>query len=258
MCDGFVSKIKNAFSRELPASEVFVFDEVGSTNDEARSFALSDRGRDAFFIAKEQSAGKGRRGRSFVSREGGLYITYLCHPKLKVRDSVMLTVFSAVALSEVIEEMTLAKPGIKWVNDVFLGGKKLCGILAEGGISADGETFDYAVVGIGVNLHGTVLSPEIEKIATTLEKESGIRVDISELAVRLAKKLSSFETELSASYMESYRKRCFIIGKRVKMTSAGEEFFADVLRIENDGAITVRLDTGEEKSFYSAEVGVVL
>ena len=258
MCDDFVTKIKNAFAYNFPEADVFAFDKIGSTNDEARAFALSESGRDAFFIAKEQTAGRGRRGRSFISRDGGLYISYLIHPKLAARDSVMLTVFSAVALSEVIEEMTGEQPGIKWVNDIFLGGKKIAGILAEGGFSTDGESFEYAVVGIGVNLLGASVSAEIEGIATTLEAESGIRVNISDFAVRLAKKLSSFEKDLSDSYMDSYRQRCFVIGKRVKMTSAGEEFLADVIRIENDGAITVRLDTGDEKSFYSAEVSVVL
>lgn len=258
MCSNFISDVRSAFSGELSDTELFVFDSIGSTNDEARNFALSGSDKNAIFIAREQTSGRGRRGRSFISREGGLYISYLLHPRLSVRDSVMLTVFAAVALSEVIEEMTESKPGIKWVNDVFLGGKKLAGILAEGGFSPDGELFDYAVVGIGVNLHGASVPPEIEGIATTLEAESHTRVDISEFAVRLAKKLSKFEDNLSRSYMEDYRKRCFIVGKRVKMTSAGEEFFAKILGIENDGALRIVLDSGEEKILYSAEVSVVL
>ena len=154
MCSNFISDVKSAFSGEISDTELFVFNSVGSTNDQARNFALSGSDKNAIFIAKEQSSGRGRRGRSFISREGGLYISYRLHPRLAVRDAVMLTVFSAVALCEVIEEMTERTPAIKWVNDVFLGGKKLAGILAEGGLSSDGELFEYAVVGIGVNLHG--------------------------------------------------------------------------------------------------------
>ncbi len=254
----FERDMKNAFSKAFTNTEIFVYDTVGSTNDEARSFALANSGKDAFFIAKAQSAGRGRRGRSFISREGGLYISYLLHPKLSIKDSIMLTVFSAVALSETIEELTCAKPKIKWVNDLFLGGKKIAGILAEGGFKSDGEGFEYAVVGIGVNLVGKEIDPEIEGIASTLEKEIGIKVDIIDFALKFAKKLSSFEEELADSYMRSYRERSAVIGKRVKMTSAGDEFYCDVLRIEDDGAITVKLDGGEEKSFYSAEVSVAL
>lgn len=254
----FVSEMRNAFSRELPGIDAFVYDTVGSTSDEARNFAREHKGRDAFFIAREQTAGRGRRGRSFVSNDGGLYISYLLHPTLKTRDAVMLTVFSAVALSEVIEEMTEAVPKIKWVNDIFLGGKKLAGILAEGEFSEDGEGFEYAVIGIGVNLHGTALAPEIEGIATTIEAELGIKADISDFAVRLAKKLKDFEASEISSYIGKYRERSAVIGKRVRMTSAGEDFFCEVLRIENDGAISVSLDSGEEKSFYSAEVSVIL
>ena len=193
MCKSFISEIKNAFSAESFGEELFVFDTVGSTNDEARAFAEKNKGKDAFFIAREQTSGRGRRGRVFVSREGGLYMSYLLHPKMPAADSVMLTVFSAVALAEVIEEMTDAKVGIKWVNDLFLGGKKLAGILAEGGFSKDGKGFEYAVVGIGINLHGCTLAPEILGLATTLERECGTRVDIADFAKRLAKKLSEFE-----------------------------------------------------------------
>lgn len=257
MKSDFVSEMNRAFSSELPGAELFVFDTVGSTSDEARKYASSG-GKNAFFIAREQTLGRGRRGRSFISKEGGLYMSYLLRPSLSARESVMLTVFSAVALSEVIEEMTGAKPGIKWVNDLFLGGKKLAGILAEGEFGQDGENFKYAVVGIGVNLHGKSLDPEIEAIATSLEAETGDCVSISEFAVKLAKKLLAFEEELSSSYMGSYRARSLVVGKRVRMTSAGEEIFCEALGIEDDGALCVKLDTGEEKTFYSAEVSVVL
>ena len=254
----FTSQIKKTFSEKLPDTELFVYDTVGSTNDEARAYALKEKGKSAFFIAREQTAGRGRRGRSFISRDGGLYISYLLYPKLAVREAVMLTVFASVALSETIEEMTGAHPKIKWVNDVFLGGKKLAGILAEGEFSREGGGFEYAVVGIGVNLHGSTLPTEIKDIATTLECECGVRVSISDFALRLAKKLEAFEEQLSASYMNGYRERSLVIGKRVVMTSAGESFSARVLGIENDGAITVRLDTGEEKTLYSAEVSIIL
>ncbi|MBE6536998.1 MAG: biotin--[acetyl-CoA-carboxylase] ligase [Ruminococcaceae bacterium] len=258
MSSDFVNQIKNAFSCDSPSAELFVCDTTASTNDDARAYASSGSGKNAVFIAKEQTAGRGRRGRSFISREGGLYLSYLHYPTLPVSKAIMLTVFSAVALSEVIEEMTDARPRIKWVNDVFLGGKKLAGILAEGGFTEDGQGFEYAVVGIGVNLCGRELPNEISAIATTLEKETGVSVNIPEFALRLSEKLSRFEESLADEYMKGYRERSLIIGKRVKMTSAKEEFFASVLGIENDGGLTVRLDTGEEKTLYSAEVGVIL
>ena len=253
----FTSDMRSAFQRELPDSKLFVYETVGSTSDEARKYAREGGKSDAFFIAREQTAGRGRRGRGFVSREGGLYISYLLHPALKVEDAVMLTVFSAVALSEVIEEVSGVAPGIKWVNDIFLGGKKLAGILAEGEFSEGGEYFEYAVVGIGVNLHGMALPPEISNIATTLEAECGIKVDIADFALRLAKKLRSFTETDASSYMDSYRKKSIVIGKKVRMTRADEVFDAEVLGIEDNGAIRVLLNTGEIKSFFSAEVSVI-
>ena len=253
----FTSDMRIAFQRELQDSKLFVYETVGSTSDEARKYAREGGEGDAFFIAREQTAGRGRRGRSFVSREGGLYISYLLHPTLKVEDAVMLTVFSAVALSEVIEEVSGVTPGIKWVNDIFLGGKKLAGILAEGEFSEGGEYFEYAVVGIGVNLHGMALPPEISNIATTLEAECGIKVDIADFALRLAKKLRSFTETDASSYMDSYRKKSIVIGKKVRMTRADEVFDAEVLGIEDNGAIRVLLNTGEVKNLSSAEVSVI-
>ena len=258
MRSDFVSAVKAAFDKASVDLPLFVYDSIGSTNDEARKYAAQCGEKGAFFIAREQTSGRGRRGRSFVSREGGLYISYLLYPSLPPRDAVMLTVFSAVALSSVVCEMTGVTPGIKWVNDLFLGGKKLAGILAEGEFKKDGSGFEYAVVGIGVNLLGESVAPELEGIATTLEAEIGVRVDVAEFAARLAKKLSAFLESDSESYMNDYRARSLVIGKRVKLVSSGESFSAFVLGIEDDGALRVKLDSGEERIFYSAEISVVL
>ena len=254
----FVSEIKTALSGVSSGAEIFVYDSVGSTNDEARKYAARDSGKNAFFIAREQTSGRGRRGRSFVSREGGLYISYLLHPTLPTRDAIMLTVFSAVALEKTVRELSGAEPKIKWVNDLFLGGKKLAGILAEGEFTKDGSGFEYAVVGIGINLHGASAPAEISGIATTLEAECGARVDIAEFAGKLAERLASFEESQISEYMHEYRSRSLVIGKRVGLVSSGESFFATVLGIEDDGAIRVVLDSGEERTFYSAEIGIVL
>ncbi len=254
----FVSEMKAALSSECVGAEIFVYDSVGSTNDEARKYAARGSGKNAFFIAREQTSGRGRRGRAFVSREGGLYISYLLHPKLPASEAIMLTVFSAVALAKTVDETCGAKPKIKWVNDLFLGGKKLAGILAEGEFCEDGTGFKHAVVGIGINLHGKSVPEELSGIATTLEIETGARVDIVEFAQNLAKRLASFEESLSESYMNEYRSRSLVIGKRVGLVSSGESFSATVLGIEDDGAIRVMLDEGEEKIFYSAEIGIVL
>ena len=253
----FVSEIKAALSGASLGAEIFVYDSVGSTNDEARKYAAQGSGKNAFFIAKEQTSGRGRRGRSFISREGGLYISYLLHPRLSAREAIMLTVFSAVALAETVRELSGAEAKIKWVNDLFLGGKKLAGILAEGEFTKDGGGFEYAVVGVGINLHGSI-AEELADIATTLEEQTSLRVDIPEFAKAFAKKLASFEESLSASYMDKYRTLSLVIGKRVGLVSSGESFSARVLGIEDDGALRVLLDSGEEKIFYSAEIGIVL
>ena len=257
MNDNFVLNMEKAFARVLPTDRVVVYESVDSTNTRAKLFALDGADSASFFIAKKQSEGRGRRGRSFESSEGGLYISYLSFLKIPASELIMLTVFSSVALCEVIEETTNLKPKIKWVNDVFVGNKKLAGILTEGEFSEDCGSFKYAVVGIGVNLCKTDFSEVVKSIATDVETECGVRVDIYDFAARLAKKLKSFDQKLIDQYLTRYRERSFVLGKRIKVLCRSEEFFAEALRIESNGNLTVKLDTGEIKSLCSAEVSII-
>lgn len=254
----FVILMKEAFLSELPESEIFVFDNIDSTNTRAKEYALENGKKSAFFIAKSQSGGRGRRGRSFLSNEGGLYLSYLCYPELLAKDAIKLTVFAAVALAETVLEFSGKEVGIKWVNDLILGEKKLAGILTEGEFCDSGKTFRYAVVGIGVNLYRQSFGEELSGIATDLESESGERVDIYAFAVSLAKRLASFETSRSQEYMEKYRKLSVALGRRVSVTDADGAYPATALEIKDSGALLVRLDSGEERELNSGEISIRL
>ena len=252
----FVAEMTEAFAKGLPGIRAVIFDETDSTNTQAKLAAASRDVNRAVFIAKRQTGGRGRLGRSFLSEEGGLYLSYLSRPDLSVTDSVRLTAYAAVCLCEVIAELTPLSPKIKWVNDCFVGGKKLAGILTEGGFCADGSRFDYTVVGIGVNVAEVDFGEELSDIATDIESECGERIDICELAVALTEKLSRFEDADPAVYMNKYRSLSVVMGKRVKVTSPSGDYFATVTDIDEGGALAVTLDSGETKKLISGEVSL--
>jgi len=249
------NSLRAAFRERKIDLPLTFFDEAGSTNTEAKR-AAAEGAPDSFFIARRQSAGRGRLGRSFISPEGGIYMSYLCHPDMPPRDAVMLTAYAAVAVCEAIEELTSARPGIKWVNDVYLGGKKLSGILTEGAFSENGESFSYAVIGIGINVLSRPMPRDVAAIATSLEDECEKVPDIASLAAAVACRLIRFSEVPRSEYMEKYKGASVITGKRVYVTAADNAYFARAHRVLDDASLAVITDKGEEIILRSGEVTV--
>ena len=120
-------KLKELFEKNLPDIPLFYYPLTDSTNTRAIEYARSGKAASAFFIAREQTAGRGRRGRSFSSDPGGLYLTFLTKPDMPPKEAIMLTVFASVALLDTVFEFTGKMPAVKWVNDLIMNGKKLAG-----------------------------------------------------------------------------------------------------------------------------------
>lgn len=253
--------VKRAMAKNgLPKLNIVFYDETDSTNTRARLYAETcgeKAMRDTLFIARKQRTGRGRMGRRFSSSgESGLWMTLLRFNR-GAETSVRDTTRAAVAVCRAVEEAArrsgaVCEAKIKWVNDVFLGKGKLCGILAEGGFTAGGN-LPYSVVGIGINLYKTEFPEEIRDIATDLYTECGFTADRAELCARI-----SSELILGASVptIEEYRRRSFILGKRVTVTRGSESFEAVAEAIEDDGALTVLLDNQEKTKLISGEVSI--
>lgn len=254
-----VSKIKELFGARILSADLHLFDSIDSTNTEAKRRALADNvGRPSFFMALSQTAGRGRLGRSFLSQGGGLYLSYLFYPDMPCEDSILITVYAAVCVCETIEELCGVKPDIKWVNDVLLGGKKVAGILTEGKISESGNVFDYAVVGIGVNVAAVDFPSELSEIATDLESASGKRTSLAAFAVCLAEKLLAFDPSLARNYIERYKMRSAVIGREVRVISPVGEYSARVLDIDERGALIIERACGEREALVSGEISIRL
>ena len=140
-----------------------IFAEMDSTNRQLKELAESGAPEGTVVIAEAQSNGRGRLGRSFFSSQGsGIYMSILLRPEIELQNAVRLTSMTAVAVAEAIERVCEIPARIKWVNDIFLNKKKVCGILVEAGIDAVEQKLNYAVVGIGINV-GKMEFPEAEQ-----------------------------------------------------------------------------------------------
>ena len=217
--------------------KIFSYDITDSTNQRAKEYAKEERAHfPAVFIAEEQSAGRGRRGRSFDSARGaGLYISFLFRTDGKF-DAAAVTIGAAVKLCRVIESVSGIRVGIKWVNDVLVGGRKLAGILAEG----EAYESEYAICGIGINLYEREFPEELSGIVTTLEGECGRRVDKELFTARLIEEF--FKPEDMKEQLSEYRSRSTVLGRHVEVRKIlGEVYSATAIEIADDGALVPRL-----------------
>jgi len=222
-----------------------------STNTELKRMAAEGAKVGTVLVSERQSGGRGRLGRSFSSEKGGLYVSIILPYDSNV-GAGLLTTFAAVAAARAIKRVSGAPVGIKWVNDLYLGGKKLCGILAEGVTCKDGQR---AILGIGVNLTNPIPN-ELSDIATSLFDECGTAVSPDDLLNALLDELSDFENTDFEKILGEYRHNCLTLGKEIEVIPhSGEKYSAIALDILHDGSLLVRrTDNGKEMRVFSGEV----
>lgn len=248
--------IENA-NKDLQNIKIIRYTVTDSTNTRAREYA-EEHSVDApvVFIADGQTNGRGRRGRSFDSQtDAGLYISFLYKPKTQSLDVSKITAYAAVKVCRVLSRCAGVEVGIKWVNDVYHNGKKLCGILTEGEFSLNGKGFDYVICGIGINIRKRKFPKELSEIATTLEDITGESVDKELLASELIAEF--FSSSDTSELIREYKARSVLIGNEVEVHAlSGEVYSARVVDINDDAELLVQTKDGEVKKLISAEVSV--
>jgi len=236
---------------------VFEYDTVGSTNTEARAYAQNGGIAPALFIANEQTAGRGRLGRSFYSpADTGLYMTLLLDVTGDVASSVVrITTCAAVATARSIEECTGISVAIKWVNDIYIDGKKICGILAQN-FEANGKR--YVMIGVGINLSTGDFPEEIKGIAASLGVENAPLV-ARKLANSIGVNLMDIYERVKNGdilYIEEYKRRSAVIGRAVIYTVGNKQGSGIAENIDQNGALYVRLDNGGLEILNSGEISL--
>ena len=233
------------------ALRILRYDEIDSTNTEARRIAAAGEGQNTLLIARAQSAGRGRLGRSFYSPDGtGLYATLLYYPDRPIAELGGLTCATALAACTAIEQLCGVSPRIKWVNDLYLDGRKVCGILCESFGTPCGTAI---AVGIGVNLTTKNFPADLAGIAGSVDAA----IDPEALTTRICSHLLPYlQSGDNALWLQGYRDRFMLTGMRVECITAQHRFPATVLGIDNAGALLVTTDDGTPHTLYAGEVSL--
>ena len=173
-----------------------------------------------------------------------------------LENAVTVTGAASVAVMRAIRALCCRQTQIKWVNDVYMNGKKICGILTEGSVDYETGKFAYAVIGIGINLGKTAFPEELASIASDVERETGVKLDKDLLLNRLLERFEHMEEALrSGDFMEAYRKKCFVLGREVTVLRGTERFAAKVLDVNFRGELVVETE-GNVITLSSGEVSV--
>ena len=243
-----------AFKKSLSVGGFFTvkhLNKVGSTNDYLKTLSPSQQKEGFCVVADEQTGGKGRLGRKFCSPKGGLYFSILLKP---VAQDVLdkLTLIAAIATVDAIREVCKDDASIKWVNDVYIGGKKCSGILSETTENLKG----FAIVGIGVNI-GNVVDESVKDIACGVTNQG--KNTRWELLTAILLKFKELYLDFDAQkIVESYKNRCSTIGKTVKvLENDGGEYTAKAVDIDSDGHLIVLQESGKTQVLCSGEVKII-
>ena len=201
------------------------FEELDSTNRYVKELAAGGAPEGTVVIANKQSAGRGRLGRSFFSpEEKGIYMSVLLRPDIALERAVLITSMAAVAVAGAIGTVSGLDAKIKWVNDIFLNQKKVCGILTEAGINQNTGSLDYAVLGIGVNVGSMVFPEDLAGIATSVSNECGVEISKERLTEEILKELEVWYPSLwTGSFLEESKRRSILLGKEILVMDSQAE-----------------------------------
>lgn len=240
------------------AERIQVHEVLDSTNTLAKQLARTGAPEGTVIIARSQTGGRGRLGRSFHSpKDTGLYFSLILRPDCAAEQLMHLTCAAAVAACDAVESTCGLRPGIKWINDLTVKGKKLGGILTELGFGQDTHV-DYAVIGIGINCRLETVPEELKGLACSLWDFTP-EVSIPRLAASVILALEEMSRTLLSgrdSIMERYRANCVTTGNQVRVISPGGTETGVAETVNNDGSLQVRFTDGQRRSVNSGEVSV--
>lgn len=237
---------------------ITIFDELDSTNNYLKKIGSQGEKENQLVIALSQTGGRGRMGRTFYSPNGtGIYFSLLLHPEFSAEKSLFLTVMAAVSVAETVMKYNKNDVKIKWVNDIYIDGKKVCGILTEGAVNCN-KMLDYAVVGIGIN----VIAPEngfpedIKDIATAIfpgNSEENIK---EKIVADVVNRFFCMYNGDDNDYIRRYKEYSYLTGKEINIIQGETTRPATIIEITDDCHLLVKNEKGEIEEISSGDVSV--
>lgn len=254
------ARIKKFLHTDFFGKTMYVFDSIDSTNVRAKSLAASGAPHGTLVAADMQTAGRGRLGRSFFSPQGaGVYFTLVLRPDFGADSALLITSAAAVAVCRAVDKIASVSTQIKWVNDIYLDGKKLCGILTEAVSNFESGEVEFLAVGIGINVTNDAFPDELSDTATSVSVHTQVKPDRCELIAQVLNEFEKiYKTLEKREYMEEYRERSCVLGKRVYALRAGTKREVFVKGIDDDGALIVKNEKGEAERINSGEISIRL
>ena len=248
-------------SHAVISERIYVHKRLESTNKTAKEIAISGAEHGTVIIADCQTAGKGRYGREFHSPPNhGLYISFILHPaQLCFSTPTLITTRAAVVVCESIEAISDKRPLIKWVNDIFIDGKKVCGILTEAVMDFESGGTQWIVVGIGINVSTptTDFPGDLRETAGSIFPSNNPFAMRNRLAAEIVNRLVAPEEQSSEQEMlETYRQRMFVLGQTVSVLGAGESYGALALTVDDTGRLIVKKENGERIPLSAGEIRI--
>lgn len=235
-----------------------VFKTLESTNKTAKQLAAEGADEGLLIVAEHQTAGRGRLGRSFYSpADTGLYFTLVLKPQLSPEDITLITAAAAVAVAETIEKEFAVPTYIKWVNDIFIKGKKVCGILCESAFNGDGTTA-YSVLGIGINLAEPKdgFPDDIKDIAGGISKGVDSTVACRIIADTVNRFMYYYKDIGAVSFLEGYRNRLMLKGEKISFIKNGQTLTATLLDVDRRFRLEVINDEGQKEYLSTGEITI--
>lgn len=236
---------------------VFTYSTIDSTNNQAKRLIANGLNEPALLIADTQTAGKGRLGRSFYSpSETGLYMSLVLHPNAAASKWISITSAAAVAVCFAIEKLSGLSPKIKWVNDIYIGERKICGILTEAVSDPHSRLMTSVVIGIGVNLTTSAFPDEIANRASSLYTDAPSPFTRAELAAAITNELLALANHLAdGKWLSPYRARAYLDGKEIVYFENGISHQAIAVGVDEQGGLIIE-ENAVRKVLTSGEVTV--
>lgn len=254
------SEIASRIQTRWAGRKVYFYEEIGSTNAEAKRLAEAGAPHGTLVVADMQTAGRGRRGRSWISpADTNIYFTIVLKPEFAPDQASMLTLVAAHAITAAFRDALGLSAGIKWPNDVVIDGRKTCGILTE--MSLEQNDIQYVVIGVGINVRKQEFAPEIADRAIALDEVCAEKVDRSRLLAAVMNRFEvDYESFLQTCSMErlrdSYNAMLVNRDQEVCVLDPAGEYRGTARGINDRGELIVELSDGSLREVYAGEVSV--
>lgn len=235
---------------------VKVLESVGSTNTELKKMARAGEPEGSVLIAKHQTNGRGRLGRSFYSpQNSGIYMSILFRPCFEFFKAQLITAASAISVCRALENQGALNLGIKWVNDIFLNDKKISGILTEVEFKNNSSELDFLITGIGINVTTSDFPDDIKNIAGSAFDKNN--VDKNKIVADILNNLYDFYKNIeSLEFLQEYKDRSILKNRNIMLVSPDKETPAKVIGIDDECHLIVELADGTVSHISTGEVSV--